>query len=68
MEVHSPIFGTQEVFAISQKHIFDTWLQHNGAHGPLLASSIPAPTAICPWKSNEIHVYLNGKPKLTCQP
>lgn len=45
---HSPIFRAQEVFAIGQEHIFDSRLQHNGTHWPLLAGSIPPPTAIGP--------------------
>lgn len=49
LKAHSPILRAQEVFAISQKHIFDAWLQHNRTHRALLTSSIPTPTAVSPW-------------------
>lgn len=49
LEGHLPLFGAQEVFAISQKHVFDTWLQDNRAHGTLLTSSIPTPASVGPW-------------------
>ncbi len=41
-----PFFGTQEILAIRQKHIFNTWLQNDRAHWSFLASSVPAPATV----------------------
>lgn len=44
--IYVPLFRSQEIFTVGKKHIFNTGLQNDRAHGTLLTSAIPSPATI----------------------
>ena len=43
MEKYVPFFGIEEISAVGDKHLFNSGLEHDRAHGSLLARSIEPP-------------------------
>ena len=61
VERSSPVFRGKEVLAVSQDHVLHARLEHDRAHGPLLARAVPSPAAVRPARRRSACACAQGR-------